>query len=713
MRQGWRVFGSYMTFAGTLLVVLSFTGLAVSRSTNSAAPAKPPPSKVEEVKEVLHGVEIIDRYRWLEDQNAPETREWIKAQNEYTESLLGPRKEREYLRERLAQYLKIDTIGMPVEAGGRYFFAKRKADQDLSVIYMRQGLTGKDEVLIDPHPLSPDKTVSVSLLDVSPDGKLMAYGVRSGGEDEIVVRFFDVDARKDLADVFPRARYFGVQITPDRSGVYYTHFDKAVGPRVYYHVLGKPMSEDVELFGKGYGPDKIISASLSEDGKHLLLTVMYGSAAKKTEVWYMDAIRRGPIQPIVNDIEARFIGRFAGDLLLLQTNWQAPNGRILKVDLKNPARSDWKEIVPESKSALVGVSPVGGKLFANYLENVNSRVKIFDLNGKHLGDIAFPSLGTVSGISGWWTKPEAFYSFSSFLVPSTIYRYDTATGETSEWARIQVPIDTDRFEVRQVRYPSKDGTMIPMFLVYPKGLKLDGNNPTLLTGYGGFNISRTATFSALAAIWVENGGVFALPNLRGGGEFGEEWHRAGMLEKKQNTFDDFIAAAEWLIANKYTRPEKLAISGGSNGGLLVGAALTQRPELFQAVVCSVPLLDMLRYHKFLVARFWVPEYGSAEDPEQFKYLYAYSPYHRVKPGVKYPAVLFITGDADTRVDPLHARKMTALLQAATGSDRPILLHYDTKAGHSGGKPISKTIDDLSYELTFLFWQLGVEVHNRK
>jgi len=335
-------------------------------------------------------------------------------------------------------------------------------------------------------------------------------------------------------------------------------------------------------------------------------------------------------------------------------------------------------------------------------------VGVFGPEGKHLRDIAFPTLGSVGGVNGRWDSQEAFFSFTSFHIPTTIYRYDVAKGNQEVWARLEVPINSERFEVKQVWYESKDKTKVPMFIVHAKGLKLDGSHPTLLTGYGGFNLSRTPGFSSLAALWVERGGVYAVANLRGGGEFGEEWHKAGMLEKKQNVFDDFLAAAEWLIKNGYTHPSKLAISGGSNGGLLVGAALTQRPDLFQAVVCAYPLLDMIRYHKFLVARFWVPEYGSSENPDQFKYIYAYSPYHHVKPGTKYPAVLFITGDSDTRVDPLHARKMAALLQSATGSDKPMLLHYDTKAGHSGGLPVSKQIDDLTDELSFLFWQLGVK-----
>ena len=672
----------------------------------AAPPARPPKTRKDNVKEVLHGTTLIDPYRWLEDQNSPETRAWIEKQIAYTESILHRLPGRDQLRDQISKYLKIDVIGMPVECGGRYFFSKRKADQDLSIIYMRQGLNGKDEVLIDPHGLSKDKTKSVSLQDISVDGKLLAYGIRQGGEDEVEVRLFDVDQRKDLPDRLPRARYFGISILPDRSGFFYTRHGKE-GSRVYFHRLGTDPAEDQYLFGKGYGPGKIIFASLSENGRHLLITVLYGSAARKTEIYYKNVASNGPITPIVNEIDARFSGSFAGDTLLLRTNWKAPNNRVFAVDPRHPEPEHWREVIPTSDAVLRGVSPVGGKLYASYLENVSSKIRIFDLNGKQLGELELPSIGSASGVSGWWDKNEAFFSFSSFVRPSTIYRYDVETGQRQVWARINVPIDADQVVVKQVRYRSKDGTSIPMFIVHRKGLKLDGSNPTLLTGYGGFNISLTPRFSSLAAIWVQHGGVYAVPNLRGGGEFGERWHQAGMLENKQNVFDDFIAAAEYLIDQKYTQPSKLAIRGGSNGGLLVGAAMTQRPELFQAVVCAVPLLDMIRYHKFLVARFWVPEYGSSEDPKQFKYLLKYSPYHNVKPGTKYPAVLFVTGDSDTRVDPLHARKMTALMQEATGSDRPILLHYDTKSGHSGGKPVNKQIDDLTDELSFLFWQLGM------
>jgi prolyl oligopeptidase len=474
--------------------------------------------------------------------------------------------------------------------------------------------------------------------------------------------------------------------------------------------MGKNPSSDVEIFGKGYGPDKGIGVGLSEDGRYLLMTVFHGSAADKTEIYIKNISRpSSPISTIVNDVQARFIGEVAGDYLYVHTNWKAPNSKIIRVDLKQPAREKWREVIPESDSNIESFSLAGGRIFVNYLKNVRSSVKVFSAEGKQVREIAFPSLGTVGGVSGRWQSGEAFFMFTSFHVPTTIYRYHVKAGKQEEWARLKVPIQSDEFQVMQVWYESKDGTKVPMFVMHRKGIKLDGSSPTLLTGYGGFTQSLTPAFNQRAALWVERGGVFAVPNLRGGGEFGEKWHTAGMLDRKQNVFDDFIAAAEWLVRNGYTQPSKLAISGGSNGGLLVGAALTQRPDLFQAVVCSYPLLDMVRYHKFMVAKFWVPEYGSAEDPKQFRYLHAYSPYHRVKPGAKYPAVLFITGDADTRVAPLHGRKMTALLQASTGADKPVLLHYDTKAGHVGAAtPVSKRIDDLTDELSFLFWQLGVK-----
>ena len=691
-------------FAAALFCLAALSGALFAAEPSAG---KPPATKTEEISDIYGDVAVRDPYRWLEDQTSPQTRAWIDAQNQYTDAYLRQLPGRDALARRLTELLKVSTVTTPTARGGRYFFYKRAADQDLPVLYVRKGQKGKDEVLLDPAPLSPDHSTSVALLDVTDDGTLVGYGIRQGGEDEVAVKFLDVDSGKELSDTLPRARYSGVAVTRDRKGLYFARQEKE-GPRVYFHPMGTDGSKDEKLFGDGYGPGKGIGVGLSEDGRYLQIVVSHGSAATKTEVYLRDLTGGGPIKPIVNDVEARFSASIAGDRLFLETNWKAANGRILAVDLKNPGRENWKECVGERDVPIAGFSAVGGKLFVRYLENVIAKVRVFDADGKPQGEIAFPSIGTLSGLRGEWGKSEAFFTFASFATPPTIYRYDTATGKQAVWARENVPIDSDRFEVKQVRYASKDGTQIPMFIVHRKGIVLDGTHPTLLTGYGGFTLSQTPGFSARAALWIEAGGVYALPNLRGGGEFGEEWHKAGMLGKKQNVFDDFLSAAEWLVANGYTKPERLAISGGSNGGLLVGAALTQRPDLFAAVVCSYPLLDMIRYHKFLVAGFWVPEYGSADVPEQFPTLYAYSPYHRVKAGTRYPATLFITGDADTRVAPLHARKMTALMQAQSGSDKPVLLHYDTKAGHSRGfnTPVSKQIDDLTDELAFLFAQTG-------
>jgi prolyl oligopeptidase len=668
----------------------------------------PPVTKTDNVTETIHGVTITDPYRWLEDQNSPETRAWIDSENEYTKSVLNSLPGRDQIHQGLEKLLKTDAIRAPRVRGGRYFFSKRRADQNQFVFYMREGPNGSDQVLLDPNTMSPDQSISVRDDEISWDGKLVIYGIQRGGEDETSISVLDIASHKDLPDHLPRARYGGLSMKPDNSGFYYSRFG-GDNPRIYYHAMGTDSASDTEVFGKGYGKADILRPELSTDGRYLIIMVSHGSSGDNVELYMQDLVKKTPITPIVNDIPANFNGGVEGGHFFMQTNWKAPNGRVLDVDLGNPARGHWREVVPESTSVLGGISLVGGRIVARYLENVSTRMVVFDQSGKKIRDLTFPTLGTASGMLGRWDSDEAFYGFASFAQPSTIYRYQVSTGKQEVWARTSVPIDSNQIEVKQVWYESKDKTKIPMFLVYKKGIKLDGNRPTLLTGYGGFNVSLTPQFSALAAFWAESGGVFAEPNLRGGGEFGEKWHRAGMHENKQNVFDDFIAAAEWLEKNGYTRPSRLAISGGSNGGLLVGAAMTQRPELYQAVVCSFPLLDMIRYQNFLVARFWVSEYGSSEDPKQFEYIYRYSPYQHVVKGTKYPAVLFITGDSDTRVAPLHARKMTALVQASTGSGKPVLLHYDTKAGHSGGTPVNKQIDNMTDELNFLFWQLGVPV----
>lgn len=693
---------------GPVMTVVLAAATAVWAQAHAPAPAQAPPATVRDpVSETLHGTTIEDPYRWLEDQDSPRTRRWLDAQNAYMEAVLGTRPGLEAIEKRLGELMKIDTVAAPTERGGRFFLSRRAANQDQPVLYVREGLQGRDEVLVDPHPLSPDRTTSVTFLDIADDGTLVAYGVRSGGADEVEVKLVDVASRTTRPGGLPLARYSGVNISSDNTTIYYSRQTPA-GPRIFEHTIGQDPATDRELFGKGYGPEKIIGASLSPDGRWLMATVLHGSAAKQTEVYLRDlSARDGKFVALVNDVEAVFAPTLVDGHVILRTNWDAPRYRVLLVDLKQPARDEWKEIVPEGDHPISAVSAAGGRLFVTSLENVQARVRVMDLTGKVVAEMRPPLVGSMSAPSGRWSSNHAFFVFSSLAQPTTVYHYDVATGAQTEFARLDVPIDSSSVAVKQVWYESKDGTKVPMFIAHRKGLVLDGRTPTLLTGYGGFNISQMPSYSPRAAYWIERGGVFALPNLRGGGEFGEAWHEAGMLARKQTTFDDFIAAAEWLVANKYTSADRLAISGGSNGGLLVGAALTQRPALFRAVVCSVPLLDMIRYHQFLVARYWVPEYGSSENPEQFKTLFSYSPYHRVVKGEKYPAVLFVTGDADTRVAPLHARKMTARLQWASASGRPVLLRYDTKAGHSGGLPLSKQIEDLAAELHFLTTELGM------
>ena len=698
----------YRMGMGAAAFALVIAGFAISGRAQDMAAKCPPPTRTDNVKDNVQGVEITDSYRWLEDQTSPETRAWIDAQDKCTESVLRKLPGREAITARLTGLMKVDTVGVPRAYGGRYFFTKRGADQDLAAIYMRKGADGPDELMVDPGPMSADHTVSVNLARVSEDGRLIAYGVRKGGEDEVTIHLMDTDTRKELPDQLPRSDYFGVVILPAGGGIYYSRLT-ADGPRVYFHAMGTDAANDKEILGKGYGKDKIIGVDISDDGQYLSILVAYGSGTEHSEVYVQDVKNHGAIVQIVKAMDGFFNGEIAGDTMYLLTNWQAPKWKVIAVDLKNPGQEHWRVVIPEGDARMESAGLAGGKLLVEYTRNATSELKLFDVSGKAAGEVKLPALGTVTGSQGHWNSGEVFFGFRSFPIPETIYRYDVANGTLTAWARPKVPIESANYEVKQVWYESKDKTRVPMFLFYKKGLKLDGARPALLTGYGGFDVSETPNFVANAVVWAEQGGVWAVTNMRGGGEFGEAWHHAGMMANKQNVFDDFIWAAEWLVKNNYTKPAKLSIMGGSNGGLLVGAALTQRPDLFQAVVCLYPLLDMVRFQKFLVARWWVPEYGSSDDPEQFKYLYAYSPYHNVHAGTKYPAVLFITGDGDTRVAPLHARKMAAELQADTGSERPVMLLYDTKSGHSGGRPIGKQIEEGTDLLSFLFWQLGVSV----
>ena len=665
----------------------------------------PPPTEVREVVDTLHGVDVPDPYRWLEDQEAPGTRAWIDAQNAYTDRVLNALPGRAELRALAASVLERETIGLPYERGGRYFHARRRADQELAVVYVREGLDGEDRVLLDPHPLSPDHTTSVELRDVSDDGRRVAYALRAGGVDEVSIRVRDVDSGEDLDDVLPPARYGQVTLAADGGGLYYERYGD-VTPRVMFHAFGASPADDAQLFGAGYERHQIPVTVVSDDGRWMVVHVIEGSSGP-TEIHVKDLERDTPFVTAVADGVSESWAGFAGGELFIVTNLDAPNKRVVLADPADPSFERWREVIPERAGVVVeSAAALGGKLAVSYLRDVQPRVAIHELDGAHVRDVAFDTLGSVGGGAGRWASAEAFFTFQTFHVPSAVYRYDVATGERSVWAAPDPPVDPAAYAVTQRWFTSRDGTRVPMFVVHRPDAALDGRNPTLLTGYGGFNNSMTPAFSALATTWLESGGVFALANLRGGGEFGEEWRRAGMLENKQNVFDDFIAAAEHLIAEGYTSSEHLAIRGGSNGGLLVGAVSNQRPDLFGAVVCTYPLLDMVRYHRFLVAGFWVPEYGSSDDAEQFAYIHAYSPYHNVIDGGGYPATLYLSGDGDTRVAPLHARKMTALMQAKNGSDNPILLRYHTQAGHSGGQPVSQQIDELVDTVSFLSWQVG-------
>src|SRR5882762_5298967 len=686
---------------------MSLQTAGLARAQEPAPAAKcPPAARIDSTKDTYGTTVVADPYRWLEDQNSPETRAWIYAEQECTESALSKLPGRAELSKRLTELLNTDSFEAPVERGGRYFFRKRLAGQDLSLLYVRRGLNAADEILIDPLPWSSDHSSSVTFENVSRDGRFVFYGRRDGGQDEITPRVLDVETKATLPDTFPKAQYFGLELTPDNKGVYYSRVTPD-GPRAFYHVMGSDAEKDKLIFGNTLGKEKILTLQLSENGTYLVYLIIYGSGSEKTEIYVQNVKENGPVVAAVNDEKSIFYPTFAGDRFFILTNWKAPQWHVFLTSFRTPQREHWREVVPAGDVHLESIAASGGKLIGHYTHNATSELKVFDANGKPERSIALPALGSVGASTGRWESPELFFSFESYDFAPSIFRYDVKQAKSEVWAKDKVPFDSAAFGIQQVWYESKDKTRVPMFLFHKKGLKIDGSNPVLLTGYGGFDISETPYYWPLALLWVEHGGIYADVNLRGGGEFGEAWHHAGMFEKKQTVFDDFFAAAEYLIAQKYTSSPKLAILGGSNGGLLMGASITQRPELFGAVVCEYPLLDMLRFQKFFDGPYWVPEYGSAENLDQFKYLYAYSPYHRVSDGGKYPATLFVTGDGDTRVAPLHARKMAARLQAANGSDHPILLLYDTKSGHSGGRPIKKTIEDYTDILSFLFWQLKV------
>ncbi len=682
-----------------LLLLILPTGFAADLA-GSRAPA----TAQKPVTDEMHGVSITDNYRWLEDQGSPETRAWITQQQQHTNQFLQAIPGRDGIKQQLAALLQVDQYYPPVVRKQRQFFIRRLGSQNFNQICLREG-DGKDEVLIDANSLgSAAKPKTLTMMGVSERGDLLAYGIREGGADELTVKFFNVATRRDTPETMPRLRYLSFSLLPDASGFYYGKAASG-GVRIFFHKLGTDISADPIVFGNGYGPEVILGAEVTYDGRWLLATAAHGAAGDHTEIFAMRLGRDQSPQPVITKLDAQFLPEYFKDHLYVTTTWKAPNRRVFSLDLNNPQQANWNDVVPEQANHIEFASVLGGKLFVSYLHNVTSQVTIYGLDGKLERNLPLPGLGTVSSARGRPDQQEVFFEYQSFTTPPTIYWHNLVSNQQSVWWAAPTDKNLDGMTVEQVWYQSRDKTRVPMFIVHRKDLKLDGSARVLMTAYGGFDVSMTPHFDALAAYWAENGGVFAVPNLRGGGEFGEAWHKAGMLEKKQNVFDDFEYAAEYLIKTGYTRPSRLGIMGTSNGGLLMGAAVTQRPDLFGAVVCRFPLLDMLRYDRFKVAKWWVPEYGTAENKDQFAYLYKYSPYQRVEKGVKYPSVLFVTGDADTRVDPLHARKMTALMQSATGSTNPILLKYDTSAGHSGGQALDQEINNDTDIMSFLSYTL--------
>ena len=667
----------------------------------------PPVAQVQAVEEKFGDTTVTDPYRWLEDGKSPETRAWIDKEMAYTEKYLAQVKIRPEIKKRLRELLHVESFTIPLEANGVFFFKKRLADENQGSIYLRKGLQSKDERLIDATKLSTDQNTSVSIADVPKDASLLVYGVREGGADEQTVHIFDVQTRKDLPDTLPRARYSGINLSPDKKALYYSKVGKE-GTQVYLHQLGTKVASDQVIFGKKFGNEvfgqlDLIYDQVTENNRYLLITVAHGVPATRVDIYAKDLrTENAPVRPIIHGIDNRFRAINHEDDLYVMTDDGAPKYRVVKVSLADPAPDKWQTVVAEGQDVISGISIVGGKLFVTGLHDVVTQTRIFSLEGKQVGEITYPALGSASEVRGRDESNDGFYSFESFNIPPTIYHYDVATGKASIFAKPKVPFASDDYEVKQVSYQSKDGTRVPMFISSKKGLKRDGSAKALIFAYGGFNVSLVPEWNPEYAWWMEQGGFFAQPNLRGGGEYGEAWHKAGMFQNKQNVFDDLFAAAQYLIDNHYTTNARLAIRGRSNGGLLTGVALTQRPDLWGAIWCGYPLLDMTRFQRFLVGKWWTTEYGSPENPEQFKYIIKYSPYQNVKKGTKYPAVMFNSGDSDTRVAPLHARKMTALVQADDGSDRPVLLHYETEAGHSSGVSINQLVGDTADELSFLW-----------
>jgi prolyl oligopeptidase len=697
------------------------TALLITAAAVGAPIEYPKTKKVEQVDD-YHGTKVADPYRWLETdvRTSKDVADWVAAENKITFDYLGTIAEREPIRKQLTTLWNYEKYSTPFKRGGHYFFSKNNGLQNQSVLYTVDKWGDTPRVLLDPNTWSKDGTVALGDVAISEDAKYAAYSASEAGSDWQVIRVVEVASGKQLPDEIKWVKFSGIAWTNDDKGFFYSRFPAVEAgkayqslnrdQKVYYHRVGTPQSDDPVVYENAEHPEWNHDADVSEDGRYLIISTTSGTASRN-QVHIKDlqdsyAMPVAIVDKIENDYS--LVGN-DGPVFYFRTDLKAPKGRLISIDLRNPAVENWKQIIPEGEAKLQGVSYAGHRFVANYLSDAHSDIRIYDTAGKLVRTVALDGIGSANGFGGRSDDNETFYSFSSFATPPSVYRYDIATGEKQLAFRAKVAMNPADYEVKQVFYTSKDGTKVPMFLSYKKGLKLDGNNPTLLYGYGGFDISMTPGFSISRLTWMNMGGVYAVANLRGGGEYGEAWHEAGTKLHKQNVFDDFIAAAEYLIKNNYTKPAKLAVQGGSNGGLLVGAVLTQRPDLFGATLPAVGVMDMLRFNQFTAGRYWVDDYGSSANADEFKALYAYSPYHNIKPATKYPATLVTTADTDDRVVPGHSFKFAAAIQEAQAGPAPVLIRIETRAGHGGGKPTAKQIEETTDEMAFLVKNLGMKL----
>lgn len=678
-----------------------------------------PDARRGEVTDVYHGIEVADPYRWLEDTDTPETRSWIEAQNELTFAWLDEIPEREPVRRRLTELWNYERYGMPYRRGERVFFSRNDGLQNQAVLHVVDAPDAEPRVLLDPNTLSGDGTVALSGTAVTDDGSLIAYGLAESGSDWNVWKVRDIATGEDFEDEVRWVKFSGASWTKDGKGFFYSRYDAPTEGaeyeeqnyfhKLYYHRLGTDQSADELIYERPDQPEWSLRGTVTDDGRWLVIRSSQGTD-RRTRIFVKDLVAGGPVTTLTDEGDATFalIGS-EGPTLWFRTDLGAPLSRVIAVNVNHPERDAWKELIPESENALSSVSAVGGHLVAHYLKDAHSAVEVFDLEGRHVRELDLPGIGSAGGFGGDLDEPTTWYSFSGFTSPTVIYEYDVASGESKVFREPELRFDPSALTTEQVFFESKDGTRVPMFLTYRKDLERDGSNPTLLYGYGGFSIAMRPGFSPARLAWIEMGGVYAVANLRGGSEYGEAWHQAGMKLEKQNVFDDFISAGEWLVESGWTSPAKLAINGGSNGGLLVGACVNQRPDLFGAAIPAVGVMDMLRFTKFTIGWAWVSDYGSPENPDEFEALFAYSPYHNAQTGTCYPPVMVTTSDHDDRVVPAHSFKYAAAMQNAQGCANPILIRIETKAGHGAGKPTSKRIEQAADEIGFLMRALGMEM----